>query len=39
MVTVPTSLNNLKTKLDGIDVDKLRTVPVGLSEVVNSELC
>ena len=28
MVNVPNSLNNLKTKTDNSDVDKLRSVPV-----------
>ena len=27
---IPTSLNNLKTKVDNLDVDKLKTVPVDL---------
>ena len=28
LVNVPTSLNNLKTKLDDFDDDKLKTVPI-----------
>ena len=28
LVMVPTSLNNLKTKIDDLHVDKLKTVPV-----------
>ena len=41
MVNVPTSLNNLKTKLDDIDVGKLKPVPVDLkklSDVVDNEV-
>ena len=37
LVNVPTSLNNLKTKVDDLDVGKLKTVPVylkNLSDVV-----
>ena len=30
MVNVPTGFNNLKTKVDDIDFDKLRNVPVDL---------
>ena len=30
LVNVSTSLNNLKTKVDGVDIGKLRTVPVDL---------
>ena len=33
MVDVPTSLNNLKTKVDDLDVGKLETVPVGLKKL------
>ena len=33
MVNVPTSLNNLKTKVDDLDVDKLKTVPVNLKKL------
>ena len=29
----PTSLNNLKTKVDDLDVDKLKTVPVDLKKL------
>ena len=29
---VPTSLKNLKTKIDNLDVDKLRTFPVDLEK-------
>ena len=38
MVNVPTGLNNLKTKVDDVDVDKLKAVPVyleSLSNIVN----
>ena len=37
LATVPTSLNNLKTKVDHLDVDILKTLPqdlVKLSEAV-----
>ena len=30
LVNVPTSLNNLKIKIDDLDVGKLKTVPVDL---------
>ena len=32
LVNVPTSLNNLKTKVDDLDVGKLKMVPVGLKK-------
>ena len=32
LINIPTSLNNLKTKTDDLDVDKLKTVPVGLKK-------
>ena len=41
MVNVPTSLNNLITKVDDLDVGNLKTVPVGLkklSDVVDNEV-
>ena len=41
LVNVPTSLNNLKTKVDGLDAGKLKVVPVDLkklSDVVNNEV-
>ena len=41
MVNVPTSLNDLKTKVDNLDVGKLKTVPVDLkklSDVVDNEV-
>ena len=41
MVNVPSSLNNLKTKLDDVDFDKLKIVPVDLkrlSDVVSKEV-
>ena len=41
MVDVPTSFNNVKTKVDDLDVDKLKTVPVDLkklSDVVDNEV-
>ena len=41
MVNVPTSLNNLKTKVDDLDVGKLKTVPIdlkNLSDVVDNEV-
>ena len=40
MVNVPTSVNNLKTKKDDLDVGKLKAVPVDLkisSDVVDNE--
>ena len=39
--SVPTSLNNLKTKVDDLDIDELKTVPVELkklSDVVENEV-
>ena len=33
MVNVPTSLNNLKTKVDDLDVGKLKTVLVDLKKL------
>ena len=30
MVNAPTTLNNLKLKVDGLDVDKLKTVSIDL---------
>ena len=30
LVTVPASLNNLKTKVDDLDVDKLKTLTIDL---------
>ena len=41
MTNVPTSLNNLKTEVDDLDVGKLKTVPVDLkkvSDVVDNEV-
>ena len=41
LVNVPSSLNNLKTNVDGLDVGKLKTVPVRLkklSDVVDNEI-
>ena len=40
-VNVPTSLNNLKTKVDDLDVGKLKTVLIGfkrLGDVVDNEI-
>ena len=34
LVNVPTGLNNLKTKVDDLDVGKLKTVHVDLTEVM-----
>ena len=34
MVTVWTSLNNLKTKIDDLGVGKLKTVPVDLKKLI-----
>ena len=39
--SAPTSLNNLKTKVDDLDIDELKTVPVELkklSDVVKNEV-
>ena len=33
MVNVPTSLNNVKTKVDDLDVGKLKIVPAGLKKL------
>ena len=33
MVNVPTSLNNLKTRVDDLDVGKLKTVPLDLKKL------
>ena len=33
LINVTTSLNNLKTKVDDLDVDKLKTVPVDVKKV------
>ena len=33
LTNAPTSLNNLKTKADDLDVGKLQTVPVGLKKL------
>ena len=41
LVNISTDLNDLKTKADGLDVDKLETVPVDLkkfSDVVSKEV-
>ena len=41
MVNVSTSLSNLKTKVDGLDVGKWKTVPVylkKLSDAVNNQV-
>ena len=35
MLNVPTNLNNLKSKVDKLDVDKLVPVPVDLSKLRN----
>ena len=35
LVNVPTSLNNLKTKSDDLDVGKLKVVPVDLKKKSN----
>ena len=40
-INVPTSLNNLKTKINGLDAGKLKTYPVDLkklNDVVDNEL-
>ena len=33
LVNVPTSLNRMKTKVDGLDNHKLKTVPVHLKQL------
>ena len=41
LIYVPSSLNNLKTKVEGLDVGKLKTVPIDLtklSDVVGNEV-
>ena len=41
LVNVPSSLNNLKTNVDGLDVGNLKTVPVRLkklSDLVDNEI-
>ena len=41
MVNVPTSLNHLKTKVDDLDVRKLKTFPIYLKilgDLVNEEV-
>ena len=38
MISVPTSLNNLKTKIGDLDVGKLKTVHVELSDIVDNEV-
>ena len=35
LTSIPTSLNNLKTKTDDLDVGKLKTVPVGLKKQIS----
>ena len=37
MINVPTSLDNLKTKLDDLDVGKLKNVPVDLKKLSDVE--
>ena len=32
LTNVPTTLNNLKTKVDNLDVGKLKTVPIDLKK-------
>ena len=36
MVNVPTSLDNLKTKVDDLDVGKLKTVPTDMKKLNNA---
>ena len=41
LVNVPTGLNNLKTKVDDLDVNQLKTIPLirkKLSDLVNYEV-
>ena len=35
LVNIPTSLNNLQTKVDDFDVDNLKTIPVDLNKLSN----
>ena len=35
LVGVPTSLNNLKTKINDLDLYKLKTVPLDLKKVID----
>ena len=35
LTNVPTSLNTLKTKVDSLDVGKLKTVPVALEKAID----
>ena len=35
-INVPTTLNNLKTKVNNLDVDKLKTVPIDLKKWSNA---
>ena len=37
MANVPTNLNNLKTKVHGLDVGKLKTGPIDLKKLSNIE--
>ena len=37
MISAPSSLNNLKTKVD-LDVGKLKTVPIDLKKLSDSEI-
>ena len=41
LVNVPTSLNNVKTKVDDLDVGELKTLPINLkqlSDVVDKQI-
>ena len=35
MVNIPTSLNNVKTKVDDLGISKLKTAPVDLKKLSN----
>ena len=37
MTTVPSSLNNLKTKADDLDIRNMKTVPVNLKKISDVE--
>ena len=37
LLSFPSGFNNLKAKVDGLDVDKLKTVPVNLKVVKNTK--
>ena len=36
MINIKTCLNNLKTKVDDLDADKLKTAPVDLKQILDA---